>query len=321
MNDDINKIASTHLGRTSDGQTMAAYVTPDVADASLLVPIPRLLNRTQYDIDEYDLPFVGYDVWHGYEVSFLNKIGMPVNCVLKMVYPSYSQFIVESKSLKLYLNSFNMHRFESLDPDDVIAEAGKMMRCDLSKTVGAAVFLTLHDASKDHDVRSLTEADRWISLETVFKHWYLDSDAKPFEDFKENPELLEGRNTPGLGDQMFYSSSSLRSNCRVTNQPDWGDVYIYMKAGDINEIVTPGSLLRYIVSMRGENHFHEEICECVFKRLNDRFKPESLLVACLYTRRGGIDINPIRSIHEHDIKHFFNNLILSECWTERTIRQ
>jgi TonB-dependent SusC/RagA subfamily outer membrane receptor len=108
-----------------------------------------------------------------------------------------------------------------------------------------------------------------------------------FDQFNESADILHAQ--AAVGGVFKWRSHSLRSNCRVTNQPDWGDVYIHI-AG--HRTVSPESLLQYIVSMRKENHFHEEICECIYKRLWDMLTPQELMVSCLYTRRGGIDINP-----------------------------
>jgi 7-cyano-7-deazaguanine reductase len=109
----------------------------------------------------------------------------------------------------------------------------------------------------------------------------------------------------------------LRSNCRVTNQPDWGDIYIYM-AGDTTP--THASILQYIVSLRGENHFHEEICECVYKRLIDKFNPKHIAVGCFYTRRGGIDINPVRASSEDLAQSLFGSY-LNLGTIVKTVRQ
>ena len=121
----------------------------------------------------------------------------------------------------------------------------------------------------------------------------LDHEAaqKLFDSYEEDEYILK---LWGKGNihTKFLHSYSLRSNCRVTNQPDWGDVFMYYKG---TRSLTEESFLKYIVSMRKENHFHEEICELIYKRLYDILNPEELFVACLYTRRGGIDINPVRA--------------------------
>ena len=111
-----------------------------------------------------------------------------------------------------------------------------------------------------------------------------------FDVYNESEEILEVSEEDD--EDMWVWTPSLRSNCRVTNQPDWGDVYIYMKGASLP---SDTSLLKYIVSMRKENHFHEEICETIYKRLHDALSPEELVVTCLYARRGGIDINPVRA--------------------------
>jgi len=121
----IEQIASKHLGKAGDGTIVKPYVTPDFIDKTLLVPVPRVLNRTQYDIDEANLPFVGIDVWNAYEFSALTNNGFPVVGHVKIVYGANSTNIVESKSLKLYLNSFNMCKLGDL-PSQVITTAKKI---------------------------------------------------------------------------------------------------------------------------------------------------------------------------------------------------
>jgi len=153
---------------------------------------------------------------------------------------------------------------------------------DLSKAVGAEVNVYIKIGDID-TVRPI--AGDFTSLES-----YCDVNEMKFEDYNESSGIL--KIMYNNNHYARWRSHSLRSNCRVTNQPDWGDVYVHIK-GMVT--VHPESLLKYIISMRKENHFHEEICECIFKRLNDLLKPEELLVACLYTRRGGIDINPVRA--------------------------
>ena len=122
-----------------------------------------------------------------------------------------------------------------------------------------------------------------------------------FDTYNETPELLQIEERD-QSQEINYISGLLKSNCRVTSQPDWGDVYIQMKG---NKIPTAESLLKYIVSFRDECHFHEEICECIYKRLWDLCSPEELVVSCLYVRRGGWDINPHRCSHEH----LYNELV------------
>ena len=278
----IEDIASVHLGKAGDGSVVKPYVTPDEVDPSLLVGVPRVLNRTAYEINEEDLPFEGSDTWNCYEFSTLTNNGFPVSGLLRIVYPSDSPNIVESKSLKLYLNSFNMMK-NGDTIEQVAINIEQRIFEDLSACLG-------HEGV---DVALLTEVDivrKPIEGDFIQIEHYVDPTQITFDQFNESPDTLEVVDSDGY--PKLWRSSVLRSNCRVTNQPDWGDVYIAIKGA---KTVTPESLLQYIVSMRKENHFHEEICECIYKRLHDLVNPDELFVACLYTRRGGIDINPLRA--------------------------
>lgn len=278
--DTIERIASVHLGKAGDGSVVKPYVTPDKIDPNLLVAIPRHLNRSSYNITDSD--FSGYDMWNCYEVSALMENGFPVSGVVKLVYPSISFSIVESKSLKLYLNSFNMAVM-----GDTVERTRRNVACqiaeDLTALLGVVVDAEFHLQTMP-SVNSMSLMAQ--SIESVVNLESLTFNAK-----HESPDLLEvidvDHNT-----EKFWTTSSLRSNCRVTNQPDWGDLYVYIH-GD--KTVTPESLLQYVVSMRRENHFHEEIVECVAKRLMTLLPGCSVGVAALYTRRGGIDINPVRA--------------------------
>lgn len=312
--DKIEEIASKVLGKTSDGKTMMRYETPDSIDPLLLVAIPRYLNRDQYNIKEYNLPFVGVDTWNSYEFSCLLNNGFPVSGWLRWTYPSNSANIVESKSIKLYLNSFNMAKMgDSLE--EVINNVQNKVREDVTAILGLVssneytnyidVYLSLDEM---YGYASPMKGS-YIQLEE-----YVDVEKMQFTHYNESPDILQVVDSSGRIEK--YTSRSLRSNCRVTNQPDWGDIYVHIKG---NKTVTPESLLQYIVSMRCENHFHEEICECVYKRLRDLLKPNELIVACLYTRRGGIDINPIRA-SSYDLLN--DNLIAyASILTSKTMRQ
>ena len=278
--DELNKLVGVHLGKAGDGSAVNPYVTPDEVDPSLLVSVPRYLNRTAYDIQEEELPFVGIDAWNSYEFSTLQKNGFPISGWLKFTYSSSTPNIVESKSVKLYLNSFNMARL-ILGKED-LHEIEAQIERDISKAVGGDVGVYI--AIGDVDTVKPLKGD-FMALEE-----YCNVAKMSFDQYNESSDILEV--VPSIGRYERWRSHSLRSNCRVTNQPDWGDVYIHIKG---EKAVTPESLLQYIVSMRKENHFHEEIAECIYKRLYDLLDPEELLVTCLYTRRGGIDINPTRA--------------------------
>ena len=281
-NDEINRIAATVLGKTADGLTMQRYATPADVDASLLVGIPRYLNRQQYQLQEQSLPFVGFDTWNAYEFSCLLDNGYPLNGQLRWTYASDSPNIVESKSAKLYLNSFNMSK-QGQTPTKAINSALRQISEDLSKTVGTGV--DVHFFAPQSVASAPPFNGAWQVLEQ-----HLNITELAFEHHCEDPGLLQVLDH-GL-QTLRWTSSALRSNCRVTNQPDWGDVFILIRG---RQSVTPASLLQYLVSMRQENHFHEEICECIFQRLQVLLEPDELMVGCLYTRRGGIDINPVRA--------------------------
>jgi 7-cyano-7-deazaguanine reductase len=278
--EELNKLVGVHLGKAGDGSAVKPYITPDEVDAGLLVSVPRHLNRTGYGIEEDALPFVGIDAWNSYEFSTLQKNGFPISGWLKFTYSSSTPNIVESKSVKLYLNSYNMARL-ILSKED-LHEIEAQIERDISKAVGGEVGVYI--AVGDVDTVKPLKGD-FMALEE-----YCNIAKMSFDRYNESSDILEV--VPSIGRYERWRSHSLRSNCRVTNQPDWGDVYIHIKG---EKAVTPESLLQYIVSMRKENHFHEEIAECIYKRLYDLLDPEELLVTCLYTRRGGIDINPTRA--------------------------
>lgn len=303
---EIENIASVHLGKAGDGSVVKPYVTPDSVDPSLLVGVPRVLNRTAYEIDEENLPFEGRDTWNCYEFSTLTDNGFPVSGLLRIAYPTNSTCIVESKSLKLYLNSFNMMK-NGADIEQVRANVEERVYEDLVPVIGTDwVDVALH--FEDATERKPVDGDF-----TLIER-YVDPTVISFEHFNESPDILKVVDSDGYPKR--WRSSVLRSNCRVTNQPDWGDVYIYIK-GD--KTVTPESLLQYIVSMRKENHFHEEICECIYKRLYDLLEPEELAVVCLYTRRGGIDINPVRATSEDVLWDICPGLV--DAWSVNTKTQ
>ena len=296
-----NSNISKHLGAVS--KYKAAY------DPKLLVREPRQNNRTHLNIDDNNLPFIGYDTWNAYEISALTDNGLPVVGVAKVVYPCSSEYIVESKSIKLYFNSFNMTKLGDT-AEEVRAEIGKRASEDLSKYLETKVQVKVHSNEYVLNDTSLFVAkNEWGHNERLNINYITLEDDYPveamnFSTYQEDPDLLqEIEDAPS--DEVYYHSALLKSNCRVTSQPDWGDVYIYMKG---KNTVDPISLLEYIVSFRDECHFHEEICEAIFKRLMDTIGPDELAVRCLYARRGGIDINPERVSHEKLLHHTLNQV-------------
>lgn len=277
-----NKNISKVLGQTVD--------YPDQYDPSILVREPRQNNRDTIDLKDDDLPFIGYDTWNAYEVSTLNENGLPIVGTLKIVYPCNSKYIVESKSIKLYLNSFNMFKCPGWGYNYVVEYVTGVVSRDLSKLLETDVQVHFNDVYENQS--QIFPLNSYTTLEK-----YLDLDQAIFNVYQETPELLkiDENDNEECTKSRFYHSALLKSNCRVTSQPDWGDVYIFMNGYKMPD---PYSLLEYIVSFRDECHFHEEICETMYKRLDDVFTPKALAVTCLYARRGGIDINPTRVSHE-----------------------
>ena len=273
MQNQTDQIASKYLGRKSDGS--ANY------DPSLIVAIPRCENRSQYNIDSNNLPFEGRDVWHAYEFSALTENALPVTRVLKLKYNCESEFLVESKSLKLYLNSFNMSKFGTTSKE-CLDICRQKIEHDLGEKLNTKVGANFLDNTAERV--------------EIFKNFrnimdFVDEKSIKIEKFKEAPEVLKTEQT-GREEKYYLTFDSLRSNCRVTHQPDFGDVFIYYKS---KKHILEKKLVEYLVSFRSEFHFHEECCEMIFKRLYDILdKGDELFVCALYTRRGGIDICPAR---------------------------
>lgn len=281
--DAVISMASKHLGQVG-GAGYSDQYNPD-----LLVKIPRYLNREGYGLSGKE--FVGVDVWNAYEVSAITTKGQPVAGMLKIVCPADSEYHVESKSIKLYLNSFNMTKIGDTAGDCIKGIEARVKR-DLDELLETDTTVTFY--SDEDEAPGLTF--NYNKLEDL-----TDLDSINFTSFKSDASQLEA--AQDQNDLKVYSNL-LRSNCRVTNQPDWGDIFIHIK-GD--QVPTADSLARYIVSHRTVSHFHEEICEMVFAHLSEAFNPKELMVACLYTRRGGIDINPIRATHSMLIPDFFTD--------------
>ena len=286
-------IASKHLGKVGgDGYS-------DQYNRELLVKVPRHLNREGYGLTGEE--FVGVDTWNAYEVSAITTKGQPVAGMLKIVCPCDSEYHVESKSIKLYLNSLNMTKIGSTAHDCIKAIEATVKRDldELLETNTTVTFFEEGDGTQDI-MFNYTDLNELVDLDQI-----------DFTAFQSDASQLE----EGEGNELKVRSNLLRSNCRVTNQPDWGDVFIYIKG---EKVPSPASIAKYIVSHRTVSHFHEEICEMIYAHLTEAFKPEQLMVACLYTRRGGIDINPIRASHSMLVPEFFVN---PEFRIAKTLRQ
>ena len=240
------------------------------------------------------MSFKGVDVWNAYEVSAITTKGQPVAGLLKIVCPSNSEFHVESKSIKLYLNSLNMTEIGSTAADCISGIEARVKR-DLDELLGTETTVSFY--ASDFETEPLSFSDDYLEVGDI-----VNLDEIDFTAFKSDSSQLVEVGTENGENEIKLRSNLLRSNCRVTNQPDWGDVFIYMKG---ERLPAADSLAKYIVSHRTVSHFHEEICEMIFAHLSERFEPEQLMVSCLYTRRGGIDINPIRATHSRLSQTFY----------------
>jgi len=241
-----NSNISIHLGQSS------AYKSE--YDSSLLVKEPRSNNRLHLNLSDDDLPFVGHDVWNAYEVSGLTDNGVPVTGFAKITYSCTNSHIVESKSLKLYFNTFNMTKL-GRTPVDVLSSIEFMSARDLTCLLDTPVTVNVY--SSDTTCSATSYFDKYVTLERNVNMNDVVCDV-----YNEDETILKLSKGKAMT-KSLYHSSLLKSNCRVTSQPDWGDVYIYMHS---DQVVDEVSLLQYIVSFRDECHFHEEICETIYKR-------------------------------------------------------
>jgi 7-cyano-7-deazaguanine reductase len=269
----MNTPEQSQLGKAS------AYI--DQYDPSLLFPIPRAGKRAEIGVAGA-APFFGADMWTAFEVSWLNLRGKPEIALVHFTIPCESVNIVESKSFKLYLNSFNNSRFADS------AEVAARLRADINEAVWRGgvvqssigvklITADLFDREPVHELDGMS-LDR------------LDVECTKYQ---PAPELL--RTAPieeGVVSEVLVSNL-LKSNCLVTGQPDWGSVQISYTGAQINQ----EGLLQYLVSFRNHNEFHEQCVERIFMDIWTRCKPSKLTVYARYTRRGGLDINPLRTSH------------------------
>ena len=250
----------------------------DEYDASLLFPIPRALKRAELGLDD-TLPFHGVDIWNAYELSWLDLRGKPVVALAEFRVPAASPNIIESKSFKLYLNTFAQTR---LDGTGTVTQ---QLHADLSAAAGAAVEVRLQTAA-DFAREALRELDGECMDE-------VEVDIADYD--TPRPDYLHGDAVDVVEETLV--SHLLKSNCPVTGQPDWASLQIRYRGPRIDR---PG-LLRYLVSFRRHSDFHEQCVERIWCDLRARCAPEYLTVYARYTRRGGLDINPFRSSEAGDV--------------------
>ncbi|WP_342129561.1 NADPH-dependent 7-cyano-7-deazaguanine reductase QueF [Hydrogenophaga sp. OTU3427] len=272
MSDTFSHPEHSPLGKPS------AYV--DRYDPALLFPLPRLTKRIEIGLPGA-IPFLGADLWTAFELSWLNPRGKPQVALAHVTVPCETPHIIESKSFKLYLNSFNNSRFA--DAAEVLAR----LRADIAEAVwrgsptpGSVGVKLLSPEAFDRE--AVHEFDG-LSLDR------LDVECSRYT---PAPDLLRA-DTAQLPVSEVLTSNLLKSNCLVTGQPDWGSVRIDYSGHPIDQ----EGLLQYLVSFRNHNEFHEQCVERIYMDIWTRCKPTKLTVYARYTRRGGLDINPFRTSH------------------------
>lgn len=263
------------LNQLSLGKTVA-YSSQ--YDASLLQAVPRSLGRQAIGLQD-TLPFTGKDIWHGYELSWLNTKGKPVVALATFVVPYDSPYLIESKSFKLYLNSFNQSHFDDQ------AQVEQCLIQDLSACAGKTVTVILHHIN-----------ELALFQPTALPGICLDELDITVSQYQYSPGLLV------LAKESIYTeeklhSHLLKSNCLITSQPDWASVFIHYRGKSIEHT----GLLQYLISFRQHNEFHEQCVERIFCDIQHYCRPDFLAVYARYTRRGGLDINPLRSSEPYEV--------------------
>ncbi len=240
-----------------------------------LHPIPRDNKRAELGVTTANLPFFGYDFWNHYEVSWLNPKGKPIVAIAELVFNCASPNLIESKSMKLYFNSFNGTKFRD---ENAVAE---VIKRDLEQRVSSNVAINIIPLThiKEQIVPSSFESHCIDHLDVTCDHYTVDSSLLQIEE-----QFVK---------ETLYSDL-LKSNCLVTGQPDWGSIEICYEGKKINH----ESLLKYIVSFREHTEFGEHCVERIFMDIMKQCAPQKLTIHGRYTRRGGIDINSVRSTHE-----------------------
>lgn len=264
----MNTIDNSSLGKT------VAYVGQ--YDAGLLYPIPRAEKRAEIGIGiETTLPFSGVDIWNAYEFSWLDARGKPKVALIEFRVPATSPNIIESKSFKIYLNSYMQTRFADTE---VLRQ---QMARDLSQAAGANVSVVLVT------INAVANTDIEVLQGTVIDDLPIDVSCYG----PPNADFLQA-NADMIADEILVSHL-LKSNCPVTGQPDWASLQIAYRGPRLDR----DGLLRYLISYREHNEFHEQCVERIFVDIMRLCSPQRLSVYARYTRRGGLDINPFRATH------------------------
>ena len=242
----------------------------------LLQGVPRSLSRDTLDLANSSLPFDGIDTWTGYELSWLNSKGKPNVAILECHVPITSENLIESKSFKLYLNSFNQTKFASAE------DVRQVLQADLSACAGETVEV------------KLILPEQFTSLQfKEFEGTLLDNLDVEIEQYSPNTQFLAVAKS-GAEVKETLISHLLKSNCLITSQPDWASIQIRYEGKAIEH----EGLLKYLISFRQHNEFHEQCVERIYNDIMQHCQPDKLTVCARYTRRGGLDINPFRSNYE-----------------------
>ncbi|MGO1246756.1 MAG: NADPH-dependent 7-cyano-7-deazaguanine reductase QueF [Oceanisphaera sp.] len=264
--------ASRALDTLSLGK-QSSYVSE--YDASQLQSVPRHLNRDEWELTADNLPFAGEDLWNLYELSWLNNKGKPRVAMGEVRVAATSKNLIESKSFKLYLNSFNQSRFDSID------EVAAILEHDLSLCAQGTVKVKLFELNAAPSQFGVLPGDCIDGQDITIDHY------QPIQNLLST--ATQGNDADTVTETLH--SHLLKSNCLVTGQPDWGSVMIRYQGPRIHRDI----LLRYVVSFRQHNEFHEQCVERIFMDIMQHCQPKELTVYARYTRRGGLDINPYRS--------------------------
>ena len=251
---------------------------PKTYAPDMLYPIPRALGRAKLALPA-DALSIGMDWWQVFEMSWLNSHGISQVAMVRLAIPATSDYIVESKSLKLYFNSLNFTEFDNQQAVKATVEK------DLSACLKTDVTLEIFEVNIANSLPISAPQGDCIdnALDSSDKKIAIVSDV--------DPSSLTVANQGASDSQLqILHSHLLRSNCPVTNQPDWGTLEIQIDSQPIDR----AGLLEYILSFRQHNGFHEQCVEQIFSDLTQAFAPKTLMVRAWYTRRGGIDINPCR---------------------------
>ena len=283
MNETLEKRYQTKPEQSELGQSSScdSHYNPE-----RLFAIPREPKRKEIGVDPQNLPFYGFDCWNHYEVSWLNEKGKPMVAIAEIIYDCATPDLIESKSLKLYFNSFNNAQFKDSEEVRLAVER------DLSSRLHGDVLVR---------ILSLQEKELTM-IQVAPKGECIDDLDVACSVYQVAPNYLSVEDQQV--EEILYSDL-LKSNCLVTNQPDWGSVQIAYTGKQINR----EGLLQYLVSFRNHNEFHEQCIERIFVDIMNRCKPERLTVYGRYTRRGGLDINPYRTTEKVNLQGLNYRLI------------